>query len=213
MDDNQAMVLLLSHKWNPLASKTSQSSLGASCCTSVPDLVSSPCLKGYNMSRFRWKCTDFQSLALQNSSLQSNKAPLELLHDFMSVFRWTLGIFTPFQKHWSWTYLVGIPGGGWERRGWGRGKTNPETSCSFVTPVCPVGQASSSILYSFCGQCAPKSITNISVPHLWNELIMQTSRYPAIATWYAYSGQTPWPSQKGKGCGEGWGCMRQSNYL
>lgn len=68
-----------------------------------------------------------------------------------------------------------IPGGGGERRGWGRGKINPETTCNFMTPVCPVCPVSSSTLYPFGGQCAPESIANISAPNLWNELTLQTS--------------------------------------
>lgn len=109
----------------------------------------------------------------------------------MSIFVWILDIFTPVQQSWSWSYLVGIPSGVGERRGWGGGKINPETPCKFRTPVCPFGPVSSSILYPFCCQCVPKSTTNISVHNLWNELIMQTSRHPAIPPWCVYPGQTP----------------------
>lgn len=82
-------------------------------------------------------------------------------------------------------------------------KINPETPCNFGTPGHPIGPVSSSILCPFCGQCPLKPNTNISVPVLWNELFMQTSRHPAIPCWCIYLRQTPWPSQRWKGYGGG----------
>lgn len=71
-----------------------------------------------------------------------------------------LGYFNTCPKALELEVPCGHPWGR-ERRGWGGGKINPETSCNFMPPVCPV-------VYPFCGQCAPKSIANISVPDLWN---------------------------------------------
>lgn len=125
MDCNQVMVLLLSHKWDLFASKTSQSSLGASCSTLVPDLVSSPCLKGYNYEQVQVEMYRFPVFGLAEFIIAKQQSTSGATLGFYVCVWVDLGYFNTCPKAQELDLACRHPWWGWGEKGMEKGENQP----------------------------------------------------------------------------------------
>lgn len=98
---------------------------------------------------------------------------------------------------------------------------HPEVACNNWTPVCPVGLAgpeSSRFLYSFAGQCIPKSTTNITTPtslefinHVSIQIVLTIPTWLSCIRTIHIARQRKW-KDRGKSC-EGADLTQRPNYL
>lgn len=124
----------------------------------VPDLANKLCLKGYNISRFSWKCYSFWLCRIHNYRATKHLGG----HNFVSVFDWTLVLYIHPSKVSVSHLQAGHREGIYLEAAWNLGRLDDPFS--------------SSILHPFTADVHQSQSQTSQLPHFWNALIMWTSR-------------------------------------